>query len=99
MWADAKRVLDEQARTRRIAAEDVDFCFMFGSPAVWVEETITQMTRAIEESKMTHVDGEVASWKFIDEPEAAALALVPDMVKEHKLKVCSLALTRRTVPE
>jgi hypothetical protein len=93
LWADAKRVLDEQVRIRQIDAGDIDFCFMFGSPAVWLDETTIRMKRAIEESRMTFVDGKLAPWEFIDEPEAAALAVVPPLVKSLSLKVCRLPLT------
>jgi hypothetical protein len=93
LWADAKRVLDEQVRNRQIAAGDIDFCFMFGKPAVWLDETTNRMKRAIEESGMTFVGKELAPWEFFDEPEAAALAVVPQLVKSLSLKVCGLPLT------
>ncbi|KAH6856105.1 hypothetical protein B0I37DRAFT_402720 [Chaetomium sp. MPI-CAGE-AT-0009] len=81
LWADAHNVLGELVGNRGIAAGDIDYCFMFGHPAVWLEETTGRMRRAIEESKMTLVRGKMASWGFIDEPEAAALAAIPTQLE------------------
>lgn len=67
---------------------DVSVRFMFGIPAVWGNDAIARMREAIETSNiLTFNDGCPAPMDFIAEPEAAALALVPEISRSHALQV------------
>ncbi|KAH6632292.1 hypothetical protein F5144DRAFT_533690 [Chaetomium tenue] len=84
LWADASYRIRTQLAGRNIPfPSDEDVFFMFTTPAVWSEETVSRMRKSIEESTILHPG---ASLGHIDEPEAAALAVIPGAVTKRSLK-------------
>lgn len=68
---------------------DVSLRFVFGIPAVWGGDAVARMREAVEASGILMLDhhGCPAPMDFIAEPEAAALALVPEIARSHALQV------------
>ncbi|KAK4149244.1 hypothetical protein C8A00DRAFT_38165 [Chaetomidium leptoderma] len=89
LWNEAQPHLARLLQYHHLGPGDVDVRFVFGIPAVWDEPTIMRMKEAIRQSRVCIVNGQPlpASTTFIPEPEAAAIAVIPDMAQRHGLEV------------
>jgi hypothetical protein len=67
----------------------MDVRFVFGVPAVWNEETILRMDQAVVHSGVPSFARKPASVDYIPEPEAAAIAVIPDLSQTNSLSVRS----------
>jgi hypothetical protein len=95
LWADSSASLRETLKIRRgLDLNDLDIQFMFTVSAVWHEDALARMKSAVESSDVLSFAGKSASVEYIPEPEAAARAVIPDLLKKHPLEVrrCSSSL-------
>jgi hypothetical protein len=94
LWADSSASLRKSLEKKGLDLNDLDIQFMFTIPAVWHEDALARMKSAVESSDVLSFAGKSASVEYIPEPEAAARAVIPDLLKKHPLEVrrCSSSL-------
>lgn len=93
LWAAAGNQIHAEMRVRELEPADIDIRFVFGIPAVWGEDAVSRMKEAINNSCLLQLPGRLpASLSFIAEPEAAAIAVLPQMARGGGLKVCHFLL-------
>ncbi|KAK4040412.1 hypothetical protein C8A01DRAFT_35555 [Parachaetomium inaequale] len=90
MWADGAQYLLHMLSAHGLVPNDVDICFVFGIPGVWSESSIVRMKEAIHQSGMLLFKGVPAPMGLTLEPEAAAMAINPGLIKNGLLKACVL---------
>ncbi|KAK3294349.1 uncharacterized protein B0H64DRAFT_475826 [Chaetomium fimeti] len=83
LWADADRRIKDELQEKNVAVAEEDMCFLFTNPAVWSDETVSRMKKAIEASNVVRAD---ARCGFMDEPKAAALAVIPQLQSHRPLQ-------------
>ncbi|KAK4234783.1 hypothetical protein C8A03DRAFT_37410 [Achaetomium macrosporum] len=90
LWADVSEFLTKTLKG--ISTLDFDpwnVRFVFGVRAVWQEDAVLRMKQAIEKSRILSLSGgRLASFDFVPEPEAAAIAVLPQLLQHRDLKLC-----------
>ncbi len=79
--------ISDAVADRGLQPADVSLRFVFGIPAVWGNDAVARMREAIEASGILMLAGCPAPMDLIAEPEAAAIALVPEIARSHALQV------------
>jgi hypothetical protein len=90
LWADGSQGVREYLeQVGQLQPKDVETLFVFGVPAVWKPRATENVRVAIARSGILAFGRRLAAnLMFIDEPVAAALAVIPDMVRRGSVQVC-----------
>lgn len=89
LWADASQgVKAYLALAGQLQPEDVETRFVFGVPALWKPEATEKMRLAIARSGILAFGRSLAAdLRFVDEPVAAAMAVIPNMARLGRVEV------------
>ncbi|GAB1312419.1 hypothetical protein MFIFM68171_02629 [Madurella fahalii] len=74
-------------RGGRRAIDVCDLHFVFGIPAVWNEVATLRMRQAIDSSGILTSVGRPVTMDFVVEPEAAAIAIIPQLCQSDSLMI------------